>query len=61
MNAADVVLATAVGEFSDLSDAQLLTQTCIRLAVALLLGALLGYDRAARDTSGRRLAGQKLA
>lgn len=49
MSAADTVLETAAGEFSDLSDTELLTQTCIRLGVALLLGALLGYDRERKD------------
>lgn len=49
MSTTEVVLATAAGEFSDLSDAEQLTQTCIRLGVALLLGALLGYDRERKD------------
>ena len=32
-------------EFSDLGDAQDITRVCVRLGVALLLGALLGYER----------------
>lgn len=36
-------------EFSDIGDAGDLTRICLRLSVALLLGALLGYER---ETAG---------
>ena len=39
------VLATIQKEFSDLGDVADITTVCVRLAVALLLGALLGYER----------------
>jgi putative Mg2+ transporter-C (MgtC) family protein len=38
-------LAVLQVEFSDLGDAQDITRVCVRLGVALLLGALLGYER----------------
>ena len=38
-------LAILQAEFSDLGDAQDITRVCVRLGVALLLGALLGYER----------------
>jgi putative Mg2+ transporter-C (MgtC) family protein len=38
-------LAILQAEFSDLGDAQDITRVCVRLGVALLLGALLGYQR----------------
>ena len=36
---------TIQDEFSDLGDASDVTRVCVRLAVALALGALLGYER----------------
>jgi putative Mg2+ transporter-C (MgtC) family protein len=36
---------TIQDEFSDLGDASDVTRVCVRLAVALTLGALLGYER----------------
>ncbi len=39
------VWATVRTEFSDLGDLSDVTRICVRLAVALLLGALLGYER----------------
>jgi putative Mg2+ transporter-C (MgtC) family protein len=39
------VLATIQKEFSDLGDVPDIITVCVRLAVALLLGALLGYER----------------
>lgn len=36
---------TVQREFSDIADAEDLTRICLRLTVALLLGALLGYER----------------
>jgi putative Mg2+ transporter-C (MgtC) family protein len=38
-------LAMIRSEFSDLGDLQDITRVCVRLGVALLLGALLGYER----------------
>lgn len=37
--------ATIQGEFSDLGDVSDITRICVRLLVALALGALLGYER----------------
>jgi putative Mg2+ transporter-C (MgtC) family protein len=37
--------ATIQQEFSDLGDASDITRVCVRLMVALALGALLGYER----------------
>ena len=37
--------ATIQHEFSDLGDASDITRVCVRLMVALALGALLGYER----------------
>jgi putative Mg2+ transporter-C (MgtC) family protein len=37
--------ATVQQEFSDLGDAADITRVCVRLLVALALGALLGYER----------------
>jgi putative Mg2+ transporter-C (MgtC) family protein len=42
-------LATIQREFSDLGDASSVTRICVRLFVALALGALLGYER---ETAG---------
>lgn len=39
---------TIVGEFSDLNDVERLTQAVVRLALAALLGAVLGYERERR-------------
>jgi len=39
------IRATVLQEFSDIANAEDLTRICIRLAVALVLGALLGYER----------------
>ena len=36
---------TVQQEFSDIGDAEDLTRICLRLSVALLLGAVLGYER----------------
>jgi putative Mg2+ transporter-C (MgtC) family protein len=38
-------LATIQQEFSDLGDASSVTRVCVRLVVALALGALLGHER----------------
>lgn len=39
------IWTTVQQEFSDIGDAEDLTRICLRLSVALLLGALLGYER----------------
>jgi putative Mg2+ transporter-C (MgtC) family protein len=39
------IWATVRQEFSDIGNAEDLTRICLRLSVALLLGALLGYER----------------
>jgi putative Mg2+ transporter-C (MgtC) family protein len=39
------VWATIVKEFSDLGDVGDITQVCVRLTMAVLLGAILGYER----------------
>ncbi|MDQ9169467.1 MgtC/SapB family protein [Oxalobacteraceae bacterium R-40] len=38
-------------EFSDLGDLSDLTRVCLRLVVAIVLGALLGYERESRGAS----------
>ena len=39
------VWETVVEEFSDLGDTEDITRVCVRLMVAVLLGAMLGYER----------------
>ena len=39
------IWTTVQQEFSDIGNAEDLTRLCLRLSVALLLGALLGYER----------------
>ncbi len=39
------IWTTVQQEFSDIGNAEDLTRICLRLSVALLLGALLGYER----------------
>jgi putative Mg2+ transporter-C (MgtC) family protein len=46
----DTVLATARSEFSDLWDAEACTRAVLRMAVALVLGAAIGWDRERRDS-----------
>jgi putative Mg2+ transporter-C (MgtC) family protein len=41
----DEIWRTVRQEFSDIGDAEDLTRICLRLSVALLLGAVLGYER----------------
>ena len=43
----DKVAVTIQQEFSDLGDVAAVTRVCVRLLVALALGALLGYEREA--------------
>lgn len=45
----DTVLATVQAEFSDLFDAEQFTRVALRMTVALLLGAAIGWDRERRD------------
>ncbi len=45
------VLDAALHEFSDLPDAEQLTRVLVRIVVALLLGALIGYERELRQSS----------
>ncbi|WP_048439672.1 MgtC/SapB family protein [Caenimonas sp. SL110] len=46
----DRVWATVISEFSDLPDAEDLTRLVLRLSLAAILGALLGFQR---ETSGK--------
>ncbi|WP_334186857.1 MgtC/SapB family protein [Noviherbaspirillum sp.] len=46
-----VVWATIQQEFSDLNDVEQVTQVCVRLTVAIILGAVLGYERELRGTA----------
>lgn len=39
------IWATIEAEFSDLADLSDLTRICVRLTVAIILGAILGYER----------------
>jgi putative Mg2+ transporter-C (MgtC) family protein len=45
----DAVLITAKAEFSDLLDPEQLTRVVLRMGVALLLGAAIGWERERRD------------
>jgi putative Mg2+ transporter-C (MgtC) family protein len=45
------VAETVQREFSDLGDVSDLTRVCLRLAVAVALGALLGYERESSGAS----------
>lgn len=38
-------------EFSDLADATQITQICVRLCIAVLLGGLLGYERERNESA----------
>ncbi len=46
-----VVWATIQTEFSDLQNAEQVTRLCVRLLVAIALGAVLGYERELRGTA----------
>jgi putative Mg2+ transporter-C (MgtC) family protein len=50
MSTLDIVLTTIQTEFSDVFDAERLTRLTVRLGMALLLGAVIGWDRERRDT-----------
>lgn len=45
----EIALATLRSEFSDLLDVEQFTRVTLRMLVALLLGALIGWDRERRD------------
>ena len=49
MSVLDIVAATLRAEFSDLLQAERVTRVTARMAVALLLGAVIGWDRERRD------------
>lgn len=49
MPALEIALATLRNEFSDLLDPEQFTRVTVRMLVALLLGALIGWDRERRD------------
>ena len=46
-----VVWATIQREFSDLNDVEQVSQVCLRLLVAVVLGGVLGYERELRGTA----------
>ena len=51
----DVVASTLRAEFADLGDAAQLTRVIVRLLIAVLLGAAIGYEREQRgSTAGLR-------
>lgn len=45
----DTVITTLQAEFSDSLDVEQITRATVRMAVALLLGAVIGWDRERRD------------
>lgn len=45
------ILDSVQQEFSDLPDLAQITQVCVRLSVAVILGALIGYDREKNDAA----------
>lgn len=49
MSVLEVVTATLRAEFSDLLEVEQVTRVTARMSVALLLGALIGWDRERRD------------
>lgn len=49
MTVLDTVLATVQAEFSDLLDVEQVTRVTLRMSVALLVGAAIGWDRERRD------------
>lgn len=50
MDVSEIILATLVNEFSDLTDVEQATRVGLRLLLAALLGGLLGYER---ETHGK--------
>ncbi len=52
MNSAwDTILATVQQEFSDIPDMEQFTRVVVRLLMAMLLGALIGYERERSDSA----------
>lgn len=52
MNSAwDTFVGTVIAEFSDIPDMEQLTRVVVRLLVAMLLGALIGYERERSDSA----------
>ena len=49
MSALDLVAGTLRAEFSDLLQVEQVTRVTARMTVALLLGAVIGWDRERRD------------
>jgi putative Mg2+ transporter-C (MgtC) family protein len=49
MTTLDIILATLRAEFSDLLEVEQVTRVTVRMTVALLLGALIGWDRERRE------------
>ena len=49
MTMLDIILATLRAEFSDLLEVEQVTRVSVRMTVALLLGALIGWDRERRE------------
>jgi putative Mg2+ transporter-C (MgtC) family protein len=49
MSVLEVIAATLRSEFSDLTQVEQITRVTTRMAVALALGALIGWDRERRD------------
>jgi len=49
MTTLDIILATLRAEFSDLIEVEQVTRVTVRMTVALLLGALIGWDRERRE------------
>ena len=45
------VSMTIAGEFSDVPDVDEFVRICLRLSIAVLLGAVLGYEREQRDSA----------
>jgi len=45
MSVLETIIATVASEFSDLSDVERATQVTMRLALAAVLGGVLGYER----------------
>lgn len=51
MSAWEVVVATVVSEFADVSDIELGTRITLRLMLAAILGGMLGYERESHGQS----------
>lgn len=45
----DIIVATVQAEFSGLQEVEQMTRATVRMVVALVLGALIGWDREQRD------------